>query len=149
MMSRSLAPIPVCLGVGSYRKLRCARWPVTGETLVYASYLPLSTARACLSTVSDRPSTRSQPCCTCPVLPLWVYFLLCIPLPNDGCRRRGQRCECYHSFHSDSCRIYGAACQTGPSFDAHQGSLQSKGTCLVPSLWAMTLTGWYGANPFP
>lgn len=147
MMSRSLAHIPVCLGAGSYQKLRCAQCPVTGETLVCASYLPLNTVRVYFST--DRPRTRSQPCCTCPVLPLWIYFLLCIPPPNDGCQRRGQRCRCYHSFHNDSSRVYRAACQTGPSFDAHQGSLQSKGTYSVPSLWAMTSTGWYGANPFP
>lgn len=106
--------------------------------------------RVCLSIVSNRPSTRSQPCCTCWVLTLRDCLLFCIPLPNDGCQRRVQRCRCYHSLHCDCCRVYEGVYQTSPSFDAncHQDSLQSKGAYTVPSLWAMTLTSWYGTNIF-
>lgn len=140
MMSRSLAHIPVCLGAGSYQKLRCAQCPVTGETLVCASYLPLSTVKVYLST--DRPSTRSSPA-----------------VPAQFCHYGSTSCSASLRpmmvvEEGDKNAVTPVECMGLPARLAHflmltKAVFRARVLYSVPSLWAMTSTGWYGANPFP
>lgn len=64
---------------------------------------------------------------------------------------KGGRRDADITTHSTVAAAECMGLSAGLALDAHchQDSLQSKGAYSVPSLWAMTLTSWYGTNTFP